>query len=145
MATATGADSSILRAEVCVGAVAVERDHLLMIRRGRGAAAGQWSIPGGRVEFGETLASAVVREVFEETGLEVVADSYLGLVERIDGEHHFVIHDFLVTVMDRNTRPVAGDDAAEAEWVPFEDITERHVVDGLIEFLVEHNVLHLIP
>ena len=46
--------------EVCVGAVAVHRDRLLMIRRGRGVAAGEWSIPGGRVEAGETLAAAVM-------------------------------------------------------------------------------------
>jgi 8-oxo-dGTP diphosphatase len=132
------------RAEVCVGAIVVERDHLLMIRRGRGAAAGEWSIPGGRVEFGESLASAVVREVAEETGLEVVVDHYVGWVERIDDEHHFVIHDFAVSVLD-DVEPVAGDDAAEAAWVPFEEITDLHVVDGLIEFLVDHRILHLIP
>ena len=60
------------RPELCVGAVAVHDGDLLMIRRGHGPAAGEWSVPGGRVERGELLAEAVVREVREETGLECV-------------------------------------------------------------------------
>ena len=55
---------------VCVGAIALDGDRLLLVRRGQSLAAGRWSIPGGRVEPGETLAEAVVREVAEETGLE---------------------------------------------------------------------------
>ena len=58
-------------AEVAVGAVVQRGDEILLIRRGRGAAVGQWAIPGGRVEFGERLKAAVAREVREETGLEV--------------------------------------------------------------------------
>ncbi|MHB1912084.1 MAG: NUDIX domain-containing protein, partial [Acidimicrobiales bacterium] len=66
-----------MRPEVCVGAVVVDDDRLLLIRRGHGPAAGEWSVPGGRVEAGETLAEAVVREVLEETGLEIVCDDLL--------------------------------------------------------------------
>ena len=62
------------RPELCVGAIAVEGGRLLLIRRGRGPAQGRWSVPGGRLERGETLAEAVVREVAEETGLEAVCD-----------------------------------------------------------------------
>ncbi|MHB1924807.1 MAG: NUDIX domain-containing protein, partial [Acidimicrobiales bacterium] len=83
-----------MRPEICVGAVVVDDERLLMIRRGHGPAAGEWSVPGGRVEVGETLAEAVVREVMEETGLEVVCDDLLGWVERISDEDHFVILDF---------------------------------------------------
>ncbi|MDP1792965.1 MAG: NUDIX domain-containing protein, partial [Acidimicrobiales bacterium] len=58
--------------QVCVGAVVVDDDQLLLIRRGHGPAAGEWSVPGGRVEFGELMVEALVREVKEETGLDVV-------------------------------------------------------------------------
>src|SRR5438270_12839511 len=89
-----------LKAEVCVGAVAVSDDRLLLIRRGHGPAAGEWSVPGGRVEGGETLAEAVVRELAEETGLEGVCEDLVGWVERIGDDHHYVILDFRVTVVD---------------------------------------------
>jgi 8-oxo-dGTP diphosphatase len=120
---------------VAVGAVCTRADALLLVRRGRGAAAGEWSVPGGRVERGETLHEAVVRETFEETGVEVVVDRFLGWVERIDDPYHFVILDFAVTALDPERPPVAGDDAAEAAWVPFADVSDLQLVGGLYEFL----------
>jgi mutator protein MutT len=129
------------RPEVAVGAVAVHDGELLVVRRGRGPAAGEWSVPGGRVEAGETLAAAVVREVLEETGLEAVVDGFLGWVERIGAEHHFVILDFAVTVLDPTQPPVAGDDAAEVSWVPLADLADVRLVDGLYEFLSDAGVL----
>jgi len=129
-----------------VGAVATDAGRLLLIRRGHGPGAGLWSVPGGRVEGGETLHEAVVREVLEETGLEVVVDRFLGWVERMSddpGTFHFVILDFAVTVLDPEADPVGGDDAAEAAWVPFEDVSELALVPYLYEFLREHDVLTL--
>jgi mutator protein MutT len=131
------------RPEVCVGAVAVDDDRLLLIRRGHGPAAGDWSIPGGRVESGETTAEAVVRELAEETGLEGVCGDLIGWVERIGPGYHFVILDFAVTVLD-DRPPTAGSDAAEAEWVPLADVAERRLVDGLAEFLHDHGVIETI-
>jgi 8-oxo-dGTP diphosphatase len=118
-------------------------DRLLLIRRGRGPAAGEWSVPGGRVEAGETLAEAVVRELAEETGIEAVCDDMVGWVERITEDHHFVILDFRVTVLDEG-EPVAGDDAAEAMWVPLAEVAELRLVDGLAEFLHQHGILAVI-
>lgn len=129
--------------ELCVGAVVVDDDRLLLVRRGRGPAAGTWSIPGGRVDRGETLAEAVLRELTEETGLDGVCDELLGWVERIDGTHHFVILDFRVSVLDP-AEPVAGSDAAEAAWVPLADVADRNLVEGLAEFLHEHGILSVI-
>ena len=123
-----------------VGAVAVVDDAILLVRRGRGPAQGEWSVPGGHVEPGEPLHVAVVREVSEETGLEVVVDHFLGWVERIGddpGPYHFVILDFAVTPLDRTRRSVAGDDAAEVAWVPLADLGDLRLVDGLYEFLVD--------
>jgi 8-oxo-dGTP diphosphatase len=132
-----------MRPEVCVGAIAVDTDRLLLIRRGQGPAAGEWSVPGGRVEAGEALAEAVVREMDEETGLEAVCGPLIGWVERIDDDYHFVILDFEVTVLDV-TDPVAGSDAAEAMWVPLSEVAELRLVPGLAEFLHEHGILETI-
>src|SRR5215207_2336180 len=117
------------RPEVCVGAVAVDADRLLMIRRGHGPAAGLWSVPGGRVEPGELLAEAVVRELLEETGVEGVCGELIGWAERFDDDEHYVILDFAVSLLE-SAEPVAGDDAAEARWVPLADVAELNLVPG---------------
>jgi 8-oxo-dGTP diphosphatase len=131
------------RPELCVGAVLVHDGALLLVRRGHGPAAGEWSVPGGRVEHGETVAEAVVREVAEETGLECICGELLGWVE-VMGEdpdsHHFVILDFVATVLEHGA-PVAGDDAAEVAWVPLHEVAERRLVDGLAEFLHDNGIL----
>lgn len=127
--------------QVAVGAVAIDGDRILLIRRGRGPAAGTWSVPGGRVELGETLHEAVVREVVEETGLRVVVEQFLGWVERIDDETHFVILDFAVTVLDPDQAPTAGDDAVEALWLPLDDLGGQTLAPGLLDFLEETGVL----
>jgi 8-oxo-dGTP diphosphatase len=130
--------------EVCVGAVVVHDGNLLLVRRGHGPAAGEWAVPGGRVEEGEMLAEAVVREVREETGLECVCGELVGWVERIGDDYHFVILDFYATVLDATAAPVAGDDAAEVLWVALTDVAEYRLVEGLAEFLHEHGVIETI-
>lgn len=127
--------------EMCVGAVVVEEDRLLLIRRGHGPAQGEWSVPGGRVEEGELLAEAVVRELAEETGLEGVCGELVGWVERVADDHHFVILDFAVQLLDPSATPVAGDDAAEVRWVPLEEVAEHRLVEGLAEFLHDHDII----
>ena len=129
--------------QLCVGAVAVDAEQVLLIRRGSKPGAGRWSLPGGRVELGETLAEAVVREVREETGLEAMCDELVGWVERIEAAYHFVIFDFSVTVLDR-AHPVAGDDAAAVAWVNLAEVADLDLVDGLAEFLHEHGIIPLI-
>lgn len=127
------------RPQLCVGAVALDGHRLLLVRRARPPDAGSWSLPGGRVDEGETLAEAVVREVAEETGLEVVCDHLVGWVERIGPRRHFVILDFSVTVLDAR-EPVAGDDAAEAAWVALDHVAELALAGGLAGFLSEHGI-----
>jgi ADP-ribose pyrophosphatase YjhB (NUDIX family) len=132
------------RPELCVGAVVLRGQELLLVRRARGPGFGRWSLPGGRVEVGETLAEAVVREVAEETGLEVVCGEALGWVERISDRDHFVIIDFRAVPTAPGAPLTAGDDAAEVAWVPLDEVTGMDLVDGLAEFLADHGVVRLI-
>jgi 8-oxo-dGTP diphosphatase len=133
-----------VKPEVCVGAVVVEDGRLLLIRRGHGPAQGEWSVPGGRVEAGELMAEAVVRELAEETGLEGVCGEFIGWVERLGEDHHFVILDFAVTLLNPEAEPVAGDDAQEAAWVPLHEVAEIQLVEGLAEFLHDNQIIETI-
>jgi 8-oxo-dGTP diphosphatase len=126
---------------VAVGGVAVRHGALLLVRRGHAPQAGCWSVPGGRVERGETLAEAVERELREETGLSVRCGSLLGWAERISPAHHYVILDFVVHLGEDAASPVAGGDAADAAWVALSDVTRLELVDGLEDFLHIHGVL----
>jgi 8-oxo-dGTP diphosphatase len=128
------------RPEVCVGAVVMDRDRLLLIQRGHEPAAGRWSIPGGRVHPGERLADAVLRELAEETGLDGVCGPLVGWVERFGPDYHFVILDFEV-VPAGSDPPVAGDDAVAVAWVPLDQVAGYDLVNGLADFLRDHGVL----
>jgi 8-oxo-dGTP diphosphatase len=125
-------------AEVAVGAVVRRGGEILLIQRGRGAAVGQWAIPGGRVEFGEGLKAAVAREVREETGLAVKVGRFLGWAERMGDDpapYHYVILDFAADPVDPTAAPQPGDDADAVAWVPTNAIETYPLVAGLAEFL----------
>ena len=129
--------------ELCVGAVVIDDDRLLLIRRGHGPADGEWSVPGGRVEWGETLAEAVVRELMEETAISGVCGEFVGWVERMGDGFHHVILDFRVIALDP-ADPVAGDDAREAAWVSLAEVASLNLVQGLAEFLHDNGILSVI-
>jgi 8-oxo-dGTP diphosphatase len=131
---------------VCaVGAIVLEKGEILLVRRDHAPALGQWSLPGGRVEWGEALREAVVREVREETGIDIEVEGLAGIAERIlpdDGgkiEFHYVILDFWARPKARDLR--AGDDASEARWVPVAELTEYELTAGLYEFLQDRGAL----
>ena len=127
--------------ELCVSAVVIDDERLLLVRRGRGRAQGAWAVPGGRVQAGELLAEAVVRELLEETGIEGVCGNLIGVLELLDGDGpHQVLLAHLVTLMEA-VEPVAGDDAAEARWVPLSDVADLRLAPGLAEFLHDHQVI----
>jgi len=125
----------------CAGAVVRDSaGRLLLIQRRQEPGRGRWSLPGGRVELGETAAAAAVREVREETGLEVVADAVLGRVERAGPAGvTYVIDDFTCTVRGGTLRP--GDDAADARWVSAAEMSGLQLSDGLLEALTDWEVL----
>ncbi|MCP2336501.1 NUDIX hydrolase [Actinomadura rupiterrae] len=126
---------------LCVGGIVRDdRGRLLMVRRGRPPGEGLWSVPGGRVEPGESDAEAVARELLEETGLTVAVGALAGTVERPgpDGVT-FVINDYAATATGGTLR--AGDDAADARWVPIPDLDALPVTPGLLEALRSWGIL----
>ncbi|MDT8406419.1 MAG: NUDIX hydrolase [Methylococcales bacterium] len=115
-----------------VAAVLVKAGQVLLIERGKPPAEGLWSIPGGRLEAGESLIEACQREVKEETGLDIVVKSLLAVVEHRDLAFHYVIHDFLaVLAPDSPLQPVAASDVRKARWVAVSDMATLNLVPGL--------------
>lgn len=114
---------------VGVGAVIVQDNRVLLVRRGQAPLLGEWSLPGGVLECGETLREATIRETREETGLEVETGVLLGVYDRVirseDGRvrYHFVLIDFLCRAVAGNLK--AGSDAADVRWF------ESAELDGL--------------
>jgi 8-oxo-dGTP diphosphatase len=99
-----------------VGAVVVDREgRVLLIRRAHPPSAGAWTLPGGRVEPGESTEAAIVREVREETALETQVLCSLGSVRITREGLSFHIYEYLVVPVD-DRPPRAGDDAAEVRW-----------------------------
>src|SRR5688572_3169142 len=124
---------------IAVGAIVIVDDHLLMVQRGQDPGKGLWSLPGGRVERGEYLEQALVREVREETGLEVEAGPLVGFLEVV-GEPHYVILDFAAR-LDARTEPRAADDVAEARWVPLDEVSKLPCTPRFVETLTAWGVL----
>ena len=125
----------------CVGAVIKDgQGRLLLIKRGHAPAAGLWSLPGGRIEPGETDAEALVREMREETGLVIEAGQLIGTARRPaqDGSV-FDIRDYAATVIGGTLRP--GDDAADARWVDASELAALPLTGGLAETLTGWGVL----
>jgi 8-oxo-dGTP diphosphatase len=119
----------------CVGAVLLDdAGRLLLIRRAHEPGRGRWSVPGGRVEGGETDQQAVIREVAEETGLAVEVTRWLGDVQR-DGPDGavFDIHDYSCRVTGGAL--CAGDDADGVRWCDAETLETLPLVPGLIDAL----------
>ena len=120
----------------CVGAViSDDAGRLLLVKRGHEPGMGLWSIPGGRVEAGESDAAAVVREVREETGLAVAPGRLIGTVRRPAGGDGgvFDIRDYAAAVT--GGRLVPGDDADDAVWAGPAELGTLPLAEGLLETL----------
>ncbi|MCS7113956.1 MAG: NUDIX hydrolase [Nitrososphaerota archaeon] len=124
---------------VGVGAIIVCNGKILLEKRRSDPGRGKWSVPGGIVELGESPENAVVREVKEETGLEVDNPELVDVVNNIildeDGkiQYHFVIVDYFVKLRGGELR--AADDAEELRWVNLEEAEKYNITDTLRAFL----------
>ncbi|MGH9398098.1 MAG: NUDIX hydrolase [Terriglobia bacterium] len=117
---------------LCVGGVAVDIDgqSVLLIRRGKEPLQGEWTLPGGMVELGESLKAAVRREVWEETGIRVETLEFLALFERVVREKsgvrfHYVVADYLCQAKGGRLRPAS--DVTDARWVRRRDLAKYHL------------------
>ena len=122
-----------LQPSVGVGAVILDGDRVLLVKRGHAPLKGEWSLPGGMVELGETLEAALAREVLEETGLEVAVGPLVEVFDRVerspDGRvsYHFVIIDYACRV--RAGQIQHGSDAEDARWVPVAELAAYRVTE----------------
>jgi len=111
---------------VGVGAVIIDGDRVLLVKRAHEPLKGEWSLPGGAVEVGESLEAALVREVREETCLDVTVGPVVEVLDRIGRdandrvEYHFVIVDYLCRVASGTA--TCGSDAAEVQWAQRSDL-----------------------
>jgi len=133
---------------VGVGAVVLDGDRVLLVRRGQAPSVGRWSIPGGLVGLGERLEDAVVREIEEESGLRVRVLGLCGVIDRVihgdgaDGvRYHYVIIDYVSAVEGGVLR--AGSDAAEARWVRRDELPTYDITDGVADMV--HRAFRLLP
>jgi len=114
-----------------VGAVIVRNEQVLVVRRSHPPLQGQWSVPGGLVETGETTREALIREIREETSLIVEPLDLVEVFERIlrDGDsrvqYHFVVIDYLCRIVSGEACP--GTDVSEIRWVPLEKLQELEI------------------
>jgi 8-oxo-dGTP diphosphatase len=118
---------------VGVGTVVLRGDAVLLVRRAKAPSEGHWSIPGGAQHIGESVAQAALREVREETGLEVDLVEQIAVIDSIRHDEagkvafHYTLIDFVA--LWRSGEPVAGDDASEAIWAPIARIGDYGMWD----------------
>lgn len=124
---------------VSVGAVVIKDAKVLLIKRRNEPHKGEWSIPGGVVELGESLSKALEREILEECNIKVKAREILGITEKIEKDEkgrikfHYVIIDMNAEYLDGTAKPIS--DAEEIRWVPFENIEKMKIREKLKEII----------
>ena len=126
---------------VAVGGVVIKEDRVLLVRRGKPPSEGEWAIPGGSVELGETLQEAVRREILEETGISIRVGEPVHIfddVRRDEAGHirfHYVILDFSGEFLSGEVR--AADDARDARWVSPAEFSQLNINTNTIKLMTK--------
>jgi 8-oxo-dGTP diphosphatase len=129
------------RPVVGVGALIFQESRILLVERGRHPLKGQWSLPGGAVETGESLEQAIVREVREETGLDVhpmqVGVIFERILRDVEGapEYHYVLIDYICKVIGGSL--CAGDDSCNAKWFEISSLEQLNITEGTLAVIHE--------
>lgn len=131
--TQSGAQSG-LHPVPAVGVVCWRGDQVLLIKRGRAPRLGEWSIPGGKVNRGESLHDAALRELFEETGIVAEIGPLLAVCEIIEPQFHYVLIDYVASWKSGEAR--AGDDAAEARFMSLDEAMSLITKDDIQDVLM---------
>ena len=124
---------------VGVGAIIIENGRVLLVKRGHAPLAGEWSIPGGVLELGETLREAAIREAKEETCLTIETAELLGVYDRVLRDdagrvlYHFVLIDFLCRPVEGEAQ--AADDADEVRWFTPAEVEELGLPDDTAQVI----------
>lgn len=118
-----------------------EQDQILLVQRGHAPQQGRWTIPGGKLEPGETPQEAAIREGFEETGLHlrIIREALHVQLPTADGRK-FDVHDFVATVVGGTLRH--GDDALDARWFSHDELDSVELTKGLLDYLREAGIGH---
>ena len=124
---------------LAAGAVVQDDDgRVLLVQRAYDPQAGRWTIPGGHAEPGETLAACALREVREETGLDIDVGRELGVVDIPNGDEMIEAHDFTATVVGGTLR--ASDDAADVGWFTFDQMQQMPLTSDLLEYFAAYGI-----
>lgn len=133
--------------QIGVGAVVIRNGKVLLVKRGRPPSEGLWAIPGGRLQFGETLQQGAERELLEETGIVIRATNPIYIFDVLDKDetggvrYHYVIVDLAAEYVTGEVH--ASDDAVDARWLSADDLTLLSVSEKTIELL--RDIVHFIP
>jgi 8-oxo-dGTP diphosphatase len=119
------------------GVVLAPGPRVLLVQRAKPPMVGKWTLPGGRLRGGETIVTAVEREVLEETGIHVAAGNLVEVVEIMTEGHHYVIHDHLCTPVDSQAVPKAADDAADARYARPSELAHLGVSEAVARVVMK--------
>ena len=119
----------------CVGVLCYKDDHVLMNQRGTAPRKGEWSIPGGRIEAGESERAAALRELMEETGVTATLGDKIAVIPALFEGYNYRLHDYIATY--QSGEPKAGDDAADCAFVPISEVPKMELWPKTRDIILE--------